>query len=73
MEVAVDEPLLTPEQVAELFVVKPQTVRDAAWRGKLPCVRLWQGRKRSLLRFKRSDIEQLIRDRSVTAKDAREA
>ena len=60
-----DEPLLTPEQVAELLAVKPQTVRDAAWRGKLPCVRLWQGKKRSLLRFKRSDIERLIRERTV--------
>jgi excisionase family DNA binding protein len=67
MEVIVDERLLTPEQVAELLALKPQTVRDAAWRGKLPCVRLWRGRRKSLLRFLRSDIDTLIRERSVPA------
>jgi excisionase family DNA binding protein len=60
----VDEPLLTPEQVAEIFSVKPQTIRDAVWRGKLPCVRLWTGRKKSLIRFRRDDIEAFVRDRT---------
>ena len=60
-----DEPLLTPEQVAELFSVKPQTIRDAVWRGKLPCVRLWSGRRRSLIRFRRAEIERFLADSSV--------
>ena len=60
-----DEQLLTSEQVAELLQLKPQTVRDAAWRGKIPCVRLWEGKKKTLLRFRRRDIEKFIRDRSV--------
>ncbi len=64
-----DDKLLTSEEVAELLSVKPQTVRDAAWRGKIPCVRLWTGKKRSLLRFKRSDIDRLIEDRSVPARN----
>lgn len=62
-----DETLLTSEQVAEILKLKPQTVRDAAWRGKLPCVRLWRGRRKALLRFKRSEIEQFIRERSHPA------
>jgi excisionase family DNA binding protein len=57
--------LLTSEEVAALLKVKAQTVRDAAWRGKLPCIRLWSGKKKTLLRFKRSEIEQFVRDRTV--------
>ncbi len=57
--------LMTSEQVAALLQVKPQTVRDAAWRGKLPCVRLWRGKKKSLLRFRRSDIEEFLRERTI--------
>lgn len=60
-----DDRLLTSEQVAELLALKPQTVRDAAWRGKLPCIRLWAGKKKTLLRFERSAIEALIRERAV--------
>lgn len=64
------EQLLTCEQVADLLQLAPQTIRDAAWRGKIPCVRLWTGRKKTLLRFKRSEIDQFVRDRSqhVSAK-----
>jgi len=62
----VNDQLLTSEQVAELLHVKPQTVRDAAWRGKLPCVRLWSGKRKTLLRFKRADIEEFIRSRTVS-------
>ena len=62
-----DEKLLTSEQVAEILSLKPQTVRDAAWRGKIPCVRLWTGKKKSLLRFRKSDIERFIRERTISA------
>ena len=64
-----DEKLLTSEEVAELLSLKPQTIRDAAWRGKIPCVRLWTGKKKSLLRFKKSDIDELIQSRSIPAHD----
>ncbi len=67
-----DEMLLTSDQVAELLQVRPQTVRDAAWRGKLPCVRLWQGRKKSLLRFRKSEIDDWIRQKSIPAVQAKE-
>ena len=62
-----EEKLLTAEQLADYLQVKPQTIRDAAWRGKLPCVRLWTGRKKTLLRFDRSEIEEFVRERSVPA------
>jgi excisionase family DNA binding protein len=65
MEAAVDEHLITAEEVAELLSLRAQTVRDAAWRGKLPCIRLWAGKKKTLLRFNRRDIEALIRERTV--------
>jgi excisionase family DNA binding protein len=61
----VNEHLITAEQVAEILAIKPQTVRDAAWRGKLPCVRLWVGKRKTLLRFKRSEIEAFIRERAT--------
>ena len=64
-----DEILLTAEQVAQILQVKPQTIRDAAWRGKRPCVKLWAGKRKSLLRFKRSEIRELIHDRSVPARN----
>ena len=64
-----DEKLLTAEQVAALLQVRPQTVRDAAWRGKLPCVRLWKGKKKTLLRFRRSDIQRLIEARATPARE----
>jgi excisionase family DNA binding protein len=66
MEVDMTQQLLTSEEVADLLRLKPQTVRDAAWRGKLPCVRLWSGKKKSLLRFHREDIEALIRARRIS-------
>lgn len=66
-----EDELLTSEEVAALLKVKAQTVRDAAWRGKLPCVRLWSGKKKTLLRFKRSDIEEFIRRRSIPSREPR--
>lgn len=59
-----DDTLLTADQVARILAVKPQTVRDAAWRGRIPCVRLWRGKRKALLRFRAADIEALIRDGS---------
>jgi len=64
-----NEPLITAEEVAPILRVKVGTVYDAAWRGLIPCVRLWTGKRKSLLRFRRSEIEQFIRDRSVPARE----
>lgn len=55
------EQLLTAKEVADLVRLAPSTIFDAASRGDLPCVRLWRGRRKSVVRFRRSDIEELIR------------
>lgn len=57
--------LLTAEQVARLLNLKPSTIYDAASRGRLPCVRLWSGRRRAVVRFVPEEIERVIRSRSV--------
>ena len=59
--------LLTAEEVARLLRVKPATVYDAAARGRIPTVRLWEGRRKALLRFRRSEIEAFIRAKSTPA------
>ena len=62
-----DISLLTAEQVSKILSVRPSTVYAAAAQGHLPAVRLWSGRRRSLIRFRRSDIEALIEQRSTEA------
>ena len=57
--------LLTAEDVADQLRIKPATVYEAAADGRIPCVRLWQGRRKALIRFRAEDIERLIRERTV--------
>jgi excisionase family DNA binding protein len=52
--------LLLPKEVAHLLRVQVSTVYSAATQGRLPAVRLWRGRRKSLLRFRRADIEAMI-------------
>ena len=59
---------MTPEEVAALLRVKPATVYEAAARGRLPVVRLWRGQRRSLVRFRRSEIQELIHERTEPAR-----
>jgi hypothetical protein len=54
------ELLLTAREVAQILRLKPSTVFDAAARGKLPCVRLWRGKRKSVVRFRRKDIIALV-------------
>jgi excisionase family DNA binding protein len=57
--------LLTAQEVADLLRVRPVTVYAAAARGRIPCVTLWKGKRRNLVRFRREDVEEFIRLRSV--------
>ena len=59
--------LLTAADVAKILNIEKGTVYEAASRGRLPTVRLWRGQRRALIRFRRSDIEQIIRERTVPA------
>jgi predicted DNA-binding transcriptional regulator AlpA len=63
--------LLTPHEVAKILEVSPAWVRDHATRRwpRLPVVRLGHKRK-SLLRFRRSDVEKFISDHLVESPDA---
>jgi excisionase family DNA binding protein len=55
-----DEDLLVAREVAAVLRVKVTTIYAAAAAGRLPCIRLWRGRRKSLVRFRRADIEALI-------------
>jgi excisionase family DNA binding protein len=65
MPTSVPSQLLTAEDVARRLNIKVSTVYDAVARGRLPAVRLWKGARRTLLRFRESDIESVILDRTV--------
>jgi excisionase family DNA binding protein len=53
-----DDPLLRPEQAAELLAVKSSWVYEAVRTGRLPCVRV--GRH---IRFTRKMLEDWLADR----------
>ena len=57
--------LLTARQVAERLNIRVVTVYAAAAAGRIPCVRLWEGKRRALIRFRNDEIENLIRRRAV--------
>jgi len=63
------ESLLTAHQVASRLNIKVVTVYAAAATGRIPYVRLWAGRRRALVRFRREDIERLIRERTISTPD----
>ncbi len=65
-----DDQLITAEEVAHLLRIKLSTVYDAVAKGRLPAVRLWRGRRRSLIRFRRDEIEELLRKRSCPVKES---
>ena len=52
--------LLLPREVAELLRLKVNSVYEAAADGRLPHVLLWRGRRKSLVRFRRADIDALV-------------
>lgn len=63
--------LLRAKDVAKILNIRPSTVYDLAHRGILQHVRITQGTRRCLIRFRASDIEQLLRDRTVPSQSER--
>ena len=59
--------LMTADEVGKVLRLKPATVYEGAASGRIPCVRLWKGNRRDLVRFRRQDIERLIEERSIPA------
>lgn len=56
--------LLNAKDVARWLGVAPATVYEQVARGNLPAIKLWKGRRRALIRFRRADIEHFIQQRS---------
>ena len=61
------ERLLRAEDVANVLNLQRSTIYSLVRRGLIPHVRLAQGSRRALIRFRREDIEQIIRERSNPA------
>jgi excisionase family DNA binding protein len=60
-----DDPLLVADQAAATLNVKPGTIYDWVSKGILPCVRILAGKRRPVIRFRRSDIDEFIRTRTI--------
>jgi hypothetical protein len=60
MNVELGVPLLTAEEVGRILRLRPATVYEAAADGRIPCIRLWKGRRKALVRFRRDQILNLI-------------
>ena len=59
--------LLDADEAAALLKVKRGTVYDWAKKNVLPHIRILAGEKRPVIRFRRSDIEQFLKDRTQSA------
>lgn len=68
--ITLDMELLEARIVARMLNLRVSTIYAAVKTGKLPHIVLWAGRKRPLLRFRRTDIEAFVRDRTVGPKGA---
>ena len=66
------ERLLDAREVASWLGIAISTVYDQAARGVLPHVALWRGHRRTVLRFRRCDIERFLLERSVTSRRGRD-
>ena len=58
------EELLRAKQVAQILNVRTSTVYDLVHRGAIRYVRIAQGKRRSLIRFRASDLEEILRQRT---------
>ena len=63
------ESLLRAIEVAKILNVRPSTVYDLAHRGVIPHIRIARGSRRSLIRFRHSDLERLIEATLQTSVD----
>jgi len=60
--------LLSAHQVAEILQLKVSSIYDAVAKGRLPAVKLWEGRRRAVIRFRREDIAAFIESRRTIVK-----
>lgn len=59
------ERFLRASAIAPMLNVRTSTVYALCRRGEIPHVRLSEGRRRPLIRFRMSEIEKFLRDRTI--------
>ena len=59
------ETLLKAAQLAAILKVQPTTIYALVERGVLPHIRIAQGKRRGLIRFRPSDIEAFLQERTA--------
>ena len=59
--------LLRAQDIARILNVRPSTIYSLVHRGIIPHIRIAQGSRRSLIRFRASDLEELLRERTVSS------
>lgn len=63
------EELLLALDVARVLGLKTSSVYQLANDGVLPHVRIADGRRRPIIRFRRVDVEQFLTERTVARRD----
>lgn len=58
-------PLLTVEEAAELLRIQSTTVYDWAAKGLLPHIRILAGTRRPVIRFRETELESFLQQKSV--------
>jgi len=65
------EPLLTAEQIARILNVQRSTVYDWVQMDYIPHIRLGTGKKRPLVRFSASKVEEWLKEKEVEGRSKR--
>lgn len=63
-----DNNILIAEEAAPILRVKVGTVYDWVAKGILPHIRILAGKRRAVIRFRRCDLEEFIRQRANPGK-----
>jgi len=63
--------LFSVKEAADFLGVAPSTLYEKASEGKIPFVRLWEGRRKTAIRFAQDALEEHIRKNSIPASPAR--
>jgi len=63
--------LLTAEQIAQMLNVQRSTVYEWVRMGYIPCFRLGVGKKKPLVRFSLSIVEEWLKQRAVQGRTKR--
>jgi len=68
---AAQESLLTAEQIAQMLNVQRSTVYEWVRMGYIPCFRLGTGKKKPLVRFSLSQVQEWLKAKEVEGRTKR--